>query len=230
MNSEAETVRRCAEHMDRLSAGAKHEPLELVRDFARFDGNGRVVQVRFRAGDVQKLAAFFISEGAKVERQWCRTERAGPAPAAASPAPPARIDSQLLMASHENVHSLQTPAQLSRAVAGAAGLVVVKAGASWCAPCQRVGPDFYALAKNGEFASTSYFELDVSDKTDEAGAWAAFRAMGGQKIPFFAFYKGGAQVGALQSSDIGAVKDVMEQHAERSLAGGAFAFGDDLDF
>jgi thiol-disulfide isomerase/thioredoxin len=90
---------------------------------------------------------------------------------------------------------------------------VIKAGASWCAPCNKVAPDYVKLAS--ENADVSFYTLDVSDKAN-ADKWQTFAAIGGKKIPYFAIYKNHERVAGIQTSDIGKVKHIINTHTGKS--------------
>ncbi len=90
---------------------------------------------------------------------------------------------------------------------------VIKVGASWCAPCTKVAPDYVNLASERE--DVDFYSLSVSDKAD-ADKWQTFAALGGKKIPYFAVYKNHERVAGIQTSDIGKVKHVLDTHTGKS--------------
>lgn len=92
-------------------------------------------------------------------------------------------------------------------------LKVVKVGAQWCAPCQRVAPEYSKLVSSRKH-NVDFFSVDVTDKDDKAGSWAVFEAMGGTKLPYFAFYKNHQRVDSIQTSNIEVVKNKIKKHTE----------------
>ena len=73
------------------------------------------------------------------------------------------------------------------------GLVVVDFTATWCPPCQMIGPKFEAL--DGKYAGVTLVKVDVDANADAAGA-AGIEAM-----PTFKFFKGGAEVHQIRGAD-----------------------------
>merc|ERR1711907_772341 len=73
------------------------------------------------------------------------------------------------------------------------GLVVVDFTATWCPPCQFIGPKFVAMA--GEFANATFVKVDV-DANAEASGKAGIQCM-----PTFMVFKDGAKVDQLEGAD-----------------------------
>ena len=96
----------------------------------------------------------------------------------------------------------------------ASRLKVVKVGAEWCAPCQRVAPDYVKLVSDGNNKEVDFFSVDVTDKDDKEGTWDVFKTMGGKKLPYFAFYKNHERVDSIQTSNIEAVINKIKIHTE----------------
>jgi ribonucleotide reductase beta subunit family protein with ferritin-like domain len=90
---------------------------------------------------------------------------------------------------------------------------VVKVGASWCSPCQKIAPEYVKLSNKCE--NVEFYTIDVSDRNDSK-VWDAFRHMGGEKIPYFTIYKNYEKVGAIQTSDISMVERLLSKHDEKS--------------
>ena len=95
----------------------------------------------------------------------------------------------------------------------ASKLKVVKVGAAWCAPCRRIAPEYVKLRSNGEH-NVDFFSVDVTDKNDTDGSWAVFKAMGGKKLPYFAFYKDHQRVDSIQTSNMELVVNIIKKHTE----------------
>ena len=55
-------------------------------------------------------------------------------------------------------------------------LTVVDFTASWCQPCQRIRPEFEAMADKAENASVQFISVDV-DKNDDIATAEGVRAM-----------------------------------------------------
>ena len=78
-------------------------------------------------------------------------------------------------------------------------LVVVDFTATWCPPCQMIGPKFVALAE--ELGDTvDLVKVDVDENADTS------EACGISCMPTFQFYKGGAKVAEIQGADLEGVK------------------------
>mgnify|MGYP000892139473 CR=1 FL=1 len=90
------------------------------------------------------------------------------------------------------VKELETADEYKNAIAGE-GLVVVDFTATWCPPCQMIGPKFVAL--DGKYDGVTLFKVDV-DKNGEAAQLAGIEAM-----PTFKFFKGGAEVHMIRGAD-----------------------------
>ena len=48
------------------------------------------------------------------------------------------------------------------AVVASSGVVVIDFGAEWCGPCQKLAPDYEAMAASGEVPAT-FVSVDVDD-------------------------------------------------------------------
>ncbi|GMI55603.1 hypothetical protein TeGR_g11790 [Tetraparma gracilis] len=95
------------------------------------------------------------------------------------------------------VQMVETKAEFDAIVAGDK-LVVVDFTATWCGPCQMIGPKFAAMAD--EFPDVQFVKVDV-DENDETAAACGIEAM-----PTFHYYKGGQKVDELVGADINALK------------------------
>merc|ERR1711924_307091 len=96
----------------------------------------------------------------------------------------------------------ETVAEFDEAVKGEC-LVVVDFTATWCPPCQRIGPKFEAL--DGKYEGVTLFKVDV-DKNAEASEKAGIECM-----PTFKFYKGGVEVHQIQGADEAGIIAKMEE-------------------
>ena len=104
-------------------------------------------------------------------------------------------------------------------------VLVVKLGATWCKPCKKVEPEFMALAASNEWAA-SYGSVDLSELDEEPLLEALKDFCGCEKIPHFAFYKDGARVDGMQTSDITTVRSALVRLANPVMV----IDDDDLDF
>ena len=83
-------------------------------------------------------------------------------------------------------------------------LVVVDFTATWCPPCQMIGPKFVELAeKTGDAAIL--IKVDVDENEDTA------QACGINCMPTFQFYKGGSKVHEIQGADIAGVEAKLNE-------------------
>jgi thioredoxin 1 len=65
-------------------------------------------------------------------------------------------------------------------------LIAIDFTATWCGPCQFIGPIFEALSK--EYPDVSFDKVDVDDASDIA------EACGISAMPTFQFFKGGKKI------------------------------------
>ena len=74
-------------------------------------------------------------------------------------------------------------------------LMVIDFTATWCPPCQMIGPKFVEMAALPENASVKFYKLDV-DANGEGSQAAGISCM-----PTFQFYKDGQKVDELQGAN-----------------------------
>jgi len=100
-------------------------------------------------------------------------------------------------------------------------LVAVDFTATWCGPCQMIGPRFEAMAP--EFPFVDFVKVDVDDN-QETAAQCGIRAM-----PTFKFYRSGNQVAEFTGADEGRLRAILAEHGgpPTAIAAGqaVFAFG-----
>merc|ERR1712100_772717 len=104
------------------------------------------------------------------------------------------------------VNELKTVAEFDEAIKSKC---VIDFTATWCPPCQFIGPKFVALADGGEYAGVTFHKLDV-DANDQASAKAGISCM-----PTFQFYHNGTKVDELQGADENTLKTKLAAHAAR---------------
>ena len=103
------------------------------------------------------------------------------------------------------VKQIPTKAEFDKELADAGGkLVVVDFTATWCGPCQRIGPKFVEMA--GEFTDCVFVKVDV-DQNEETSA-----ACGIQCMPTFQFYKNGTKVAEVTGADENKLRTTVSQH------------------
>lgn len=82
--------------------------------------------------------------------------------------------------------------------------VVVDFTASWCGPCNIIGPIFCKLAD--EHQDMHFVKVDVDD-SEEIAEGCEVEAM-----PTFHFYKDGKKIDEMSGSDEGELKEKLEKH------------------
>ena len=71
--------------------------------------------------------------------------------------------------------------------------MIIDFTATWCPPCQRIGPIFAQIAAE-RADDITFFKIDVDAAAD------ASQAAGIKCMPTFKVYKGGAEVGKLEGA------------------------------
>jgi len=84
--------------------------------------------------------------------------------------------------------------------------VVVDFTASWCPPCQRIGPKFVALA--ADYPDILFIKVDVDVNSDAAASCKI------QAMPTFQFYFDGAKVAEFRGADEKALKEKIDELKE----------------
>mmetsp|Transcript_4566 Transcript_4566/g.8620 ORF Transcript_4566/g.8620 Transcript_4566/m.8620 type:complete len:105 (+) Transcript_4566:170-484(+) len=82
-------------------------------------------------------------------------------------------------------------------------VLVVDCTAAWCGPCQRIAPEYAALAEDDSGAC--YIKVDVDD-VEEFAAEYKITAM-----PTFIVFKDGVEVERVVGADISKVKAAVEK-------------------
>eukprot|EP00055_Hartaetosiga_balthica_P002513 m.4250 g.4250 ORF g.4250 m.4250 type:complete len:104 (+) comp2193_c0_seq1:99-410(+) len=86
------------------------------------------------------------------------------------------------------------------------GVTIVDFTASWCGPCQFIGPKYIALAE--EFAGkVNCFKVDVDEASDIA------MEQGISAMPTFKVYKDGKKVDEMLGADANGLRALFEKYA-----------------
>ena len=101
------------------------------------------------------------------------------------------------------VESLADKAAFDAAVAATSGgkPLIVDFTATWCPPCQMIGPKFEAMA--GEFSEMIFRKVDVDANSEAA------QAAGIQAMPTFKVYKNGAEVQNVRGANEQGIRDMI---------------------
>mmetsp|Transcript_2019 Transcript_2019/g.3052 ORF Transcript_2019/g.3052 Transcript_2019/m.3052 type:complete len:106 (-) Transcript_2019:780-1097(-) len=85
-----------------------------------------------------------------------------------------------------------------------AQLVVVDFTATWCGPCQRIGPIFEKISE--ECPDVKFYKVDVDDAEDVASSCKI------SAMPTFQFYKGGDKIDEFKGADDAQLRDLITKH------------------
>ena len=85
---------------------------------------------------------------------------------------------------------------------------VIDFTATWCPPCQMIGPKFVAMSEEDAFKGVTFYKLDVDANSDGS------QAAGISCMPTFMFYKGGSKVNELQGANEGKLREHIAELAK----------------
>ncbi|XP_072534614.1 thioredoxin-like [Salminus brasiliensis] len=85
-------------------------------------------------------------------------------------------------------------------------LVVVDFTATWCGPCQSIGPFFTRLSEMEGNANVVFLKVDVDDAQDVAQSCEI------KCMPTFHFYKNGKKVDEFSGSNQAKLEELVNMH------------------
>ena len=98
---------------------------------------------------------------------------------------------------------IETKAEFDQALKDAGNkLVAVDFTASWCGPCQMIGPKFAAMSE--EFTDVIFYKVDVDNNTETAEAYDV------QAMPTFKFFKNGKVIAEVVGSNEAKLRSTIE--------------------
>jgi thioredoxin 1 len=83
-------------------------------------------------------------------------------------------------------------------------LVIVDFTATWCGPCQKIGPEFVELSK--KYLNVKFVKVDVDVNGDTAEVCEV------SAMPTFQLYKNGKKVGEVVGSSIQNVEELLKNN------------------
>ena len=105
------------------------------------------------------------------------------------------------------VRYLADAEDFTKVVTSAGGrLIAIDCTASWCGPCQMIGPRFEAMASEAQFEFVDFYKLDV-DQNQEVAAQLGVRAM-----PTFVLFRHGVKIEEFTGADEGKLRLRIAAH------------------
>ena len=91
--------------------------------------------------------------------------------------------------------------------------------ATWCGPCQRIGPIFETLSR--EYPQATFVKVDV-DENQETAQECGVRAM-----PTFQTFVGGQKIAEMTGADEAGLREMVDKHAGSKFVGEGHTLGGD---
>ena len=88
-------------------------------------------------------------------------------------------------------------------------LIAIDFTASWCGPCQQIGPKFVKMAE--EFEDCIFVKIDVDENKETAEACEV------KAMPTFHFYKGGSLVDSMQGADVNGLRSMLTRNRKQPM-------------
>ena len=115
------------------------------------------------------------------------------------------------------VRQVATKAEFDGIIADPTQTTFVDFTATWCGPCQRIGPIFEALAK--EYPQATFIKVDVDDNQETA------QACGITAMPTFKAFAKGKEVASLRGADEAGLRTMIATHAGSKFVGEGMRLG-----
>jgi thioredoxin len=92
----------------------------------------------------------------------------------------------------------------------ASGKVAIDFTATWCGPCQRIGPVFAKMSE--DYPDIKFIKIDVDEAEDLSELYQV------EAMPTFVFLKGGEDDGACFEKMVGASEDKLKEALDKLKA------------